>query len=291
MKRLFLVLLFVPLIFFGQTLYQVNIITDIDYKENVIYPDKKDLLDIYIPEGKKNYPVIVYFHGGALLAGTKEMGKDIGEKLAKSGVGFVSANYRVSPVAKYPDHLNDASKISPQGFEELGIEAFNEGIISKGVLIDIPLLYNKDYIEAGTKISIQDIIRFEKKFNVKIEKGDVVLVRTGRWSEKRARGDWDSSKTSAGLNYNVAILLNERKVAVLGSDGTNDVQPSGIPEEGSPVHKLTLVAMGMPLLDNLNLEKLSKMAQKQKRWEFMISILPLRFKGGTGSPVNAIALF
>jgi len=39
------------------------------------------------------------------------------------------------------------------------------------------------------------------------------------------------------------------------------------------------------------LEKLSKMAQKQKRWEFMISILPLRFKGGTGSPVNAIALF
>ena len=291
MKRLFLVLLFVPLIFFGQTLYQVNIITDIDYKENVIYPDKKDLLDIYIPEGKKNYPVIVYFHGGALLAGTKEMGKDIGEKLAKSGVGFVSANYRVSPVAKYPDHLNDASKISPQGFEELGIEAFNEGIISKGVLIDIPLLYNKDYIEAGTKISIQDIIRFEKKFNVKIEKGDVVLVRTGRWSEKKTKGDWDSSKTSAGLNYNVAILLNERKVAVLGSDGTNDVQPSGIPEEGSPVHKLTLVAMGMPLLDNLNLEKLSKMAQKQKRWEFMISILPLRFKGGTGSPVNAIALF
>lgn len=291
MKRLFLVLLFVPLIFFGQTLYQVNIITDIDYKENVIYPDKKDLLDIYIPEGKKNYPVIVYFHGGALLSGSKEMGKDIGEKLAKSGVGFVSANYRVSPVAKYPDHLNDASKISPQGFEELGIEAFNEGIISKGVLIDIPLLYNKDYIEAGTKISIQDIIRFEKKFNVKIEKGDVVLVRTGRWSEKKTKGDWDSSKTSAGLNYNVAILLNERKVAVLGSDGTNDVQPSGIPEEGSPVHKLTLVAMGMPLLDNLNLEKLSKMAQKQKRWEFMISILPLRFKGGTGSPVNAIALF
>ena len=133
MKKLILLLLFVPLASFGQTLYKVNIITDIDYNENVIYPDKKDLLDIYIPEGKKNYPVIVYFHGGALLSGSKEMGKDIGEKLAKSGVGFVSANYRVSPVAKYPDHLNDASKISPQGFEELGIEAFNEGIISKGV--------------------------------------------------------------------------------------------------------------------------------------------------------------
>ena len=42
----------------------------------MIYPDKKELLDIYIPEGKKNYPVIVYFHGGALLTGSKEMGKD-----------------------------------------------------------------------------------------------------------------------------------------------------------------------------------------------------------------------
>ena len=122
MKKLILLLLFVPLVSFGQTLYKVNIITDIDYNENVIYPDKKDLLDIYIPEGKKNYPVIVYFHGGALLAGTKEMGKDIGEKLAKSGVGFVSANYRVSPVAKYPDHLNDAQAATEWTFKN--IESF-----------------------------------------------------------------------------------------------------------------------------------------------------------------------
>jgi kynurenine formamidase len=49
--------------------------------------------------------------------------------------------------------------------------------------------------------------------------------------------------------------------------------------------------MGMPLLDNLNLENISEEAQKQKKWEFMISVQPLRFRGGTGSPVNAVALF
>ena len=49
--------------------------------------------------------------------------------------------------------------------------------------------------------------------------------------------------------------------------------------------------MGMPLLDNLNLEEISKEAKKQNKWEFFISVQPLRFKGGTGSPVNAIALF
>jgi kynurenine formamidase len=185
----------------------------------------------------------------------------------------------------------DASNITPQGFEELGIEAFNRGIMSKGVLIDIPLLYGKEYLDAGTKITINDILNFEEKYNIKIEKGDVVLVRTGRWSEKRYQGDSDYSKLSAGLDYKVASLLFERKVSVLGSDGTNDVQPSGIPEEGSPVHKLTLVSMGMPLLDNLNLEEISKEAKRQNKWEFFISVQPLRFKGGTGSPVNAIALF
>lgn len=185
----------------------------------------------------------------------------------------------------------DASNITPQGFEELGIEAFNGGIMSKGVLIDIPLLYGKEYLDAGTKITINDILNFEEKHNIKIEKGDVVLIRTGRWSEKSTKGDSDYSELSAGLDYKVASLLYDRKASVLGSDGTNDAQPSGIPEEGSPVHKLTLVSMGMPLLDNLNLEEISKEAKKQNKWEFFISIQPLRFKGGTGSPVNAIALF
>ena len=185
----------------------------------------------------------------------------------------------------------DASKITPQGFEELGVEAFSDGIISKGVLIDIPLLYGKEYLDAGTKVTKTDILKFEEKYNVKIEKGDVVLVRTGRWSEKSIKGDSDYSKVSAGVDYKIASLLDERQVSVLGSDGTNDAQPSGIPEEGSPVHKLTLVSMGMPLLDNLNLEHISKEAKKQNKWEFFISVQPLRFKGGTGSPVNAIAIF
>jgi len=185
----------------------------------------------------------------------------------------------------------DASKITPQGFNELGIEAFNQGIISKGVLIDIPLLYNKNHLNAGTKITIDDIKNFEKKYNVQIEKGDVVIVRTGRWSEKKVKGDTDYSKLSAGLDYRIALLLSEREASVLGSDGTNDVQPSNIYEEGSPVHKLTLVSMGMPLLDNLNLEEISNEARRQNKWEFLISIQPLRFKGGTGSPVNVIAVF
>ena len=62
-----------------------------------------------MPEGKKDAPVIVYFHGGALLMGNKSWGKDIGHKVAESGIGLVSVNYRLSPDFQHPAHLNDAA--------------------------------------------------------------------------------------------------------------------------------------------------------------------------------------
>ncbi|WP_296705628.1 alpha/beta hydrolase [Algoriphagus sp.] len=88
---------------------QVKIFKDIDYINESDYQDDKDLLDIYLPEGKKNVPVIVYFHGGALLMGDKSWGEDIGNKLAESGIGLVSVNYRLSPNVQHPDHVKDAA--------------------------------------------------------------------------------------------------------------------------------------------------------------------------------------
>ena len=88
---------------------QVIITKDIDYIADAVYDDNKDFLDIYMPEGKKDAPVIVYFHGGALLMGNKSLGKDIGHKVAESGIGLVSVNYRLSPDFQHPAHLNDVA--------------------------------------------------------------------------------------------------------------------------------------------------------------------------------------
>ena len=82
----------------------------------------------------------------------------------------------------------------------LGLKNLNNGILTKGILIDLPLLKEKEFVEAGYKISIQDIIEFEKKFNVKIEKGDILLVRTGRWKQKEIKGEWNFLKESTGLH-------------------------------------------------------------------------------------------
>ena len=88
---------------------QVIVTSDIDYIADSVYNDNKDFLDIYMPEGKNDAPVIVYFHGGALLMGNKSWGKDIGYKVAESGIGLVSVNYRLSPDFQHPAHLNDAA--------------------------------------------------------------------------------------------------------------------------------------------------------------------------------------
>ena len=103
----YLCLLFLLIPFLGTA--QIKVISDIDYLPEESYENNKDLLDIYMPEGAKDVPVIVYFHGGALLQGDKSWGKDIGTRVAESGVGLISVNYRLSPGVQHPAHTQDAA--------------------------------------------------------------------------------------------------------------------------------------------------------------------------------------
>jgi len=85
--------------------------------------------------------------------------------------------------------------------------------------------------------------------------------------------------------------FRERDIAMLGTDTHNDVSPATHPALGNVVHIVSLVSMGLWLIDNANLEELAKACSARKRWEFMLTIAPLRLQGVTGSPVNPIALF
>lgn len=82
---------------------------DVDYLAGADYADGKDLLDIYMPEGVGDAPVIVFFHGGALRMGSKEEGTIFAERLVPLGIGVVSANYRLSPTFMHPAHIEDAA--------------------------------------------------------------------------------------------------------------------------------------------------------------------------------------
>lgn len=168
--------------------------------------------------------------------------------------------------------------------------AWKDGIISRGVLMDIPRLKGVEYLEPGTSIYPEDLDAWAKQARLKIEPGDIVLIRTGRWALRDSRGPYSTSQL-AGLYITCAKWLRRHDAAVLGGDGAQDVHPSGIDGIAEPVHALALVAMGMPIFDNLDLEAVAKAAAERNRWEFLVTASPVAVPGATGSALNPIATF
>lgn len=72
--------------------------------------DGRGLLDVYQPEGARQAPVVVFFHGGGLLAGDKSLAAHLGLRLAREGFVTVSTNYRLSPAVSHPTHVRDAAR-------------------------------------------------------------------------------------------------------------------------------------------------------------------------------------
>ena len=83
-------------------------------------------------------------------------------------------------------------------------------------------------------------------------------------------------------------------MAIIGSDESLDALPSGFtgnPLPTHPVHYFTMVFLGMNIFDQLHLGEVAEVAAELERWEFLVVAAPLPVKGGTGSPVNPIAVF
>ena len=178
-----------------------------------------------------------------------------------------------------------------KGCTKLGIQNLKAGIVTRGVLIDIPRLRNVAYLEPGTAIYVDDLEAWEKKSGVKIGPGDAVLLRTGRWARREKLGAWNIAQSAAGFHASVAPWLKARGVSVLGSDAVEDVAPSLVEGVPQPIHALMITALGVNLLDNQDLEALGETAARLNRWEFMLVINPMPVAGGTGFPLNALAVF
>jgi len=115
-------------------------------------------------------------------------------------------------------------------------------------------------------------------------------VRTGHTRRLAELGPWDTANAKAGLHPNAMPFVAERGVAALGSDGNNDTVPSATEGVGFPIHVLAINAMGVHLIDYLQLEGLHAACERAGRWEFLFVAAPLRIEGGTGSPINPIAI-
>ena len=193
----------------------------------------------------------------------------------------------------YDGYLYDGepdSVVTSEGAAAGAIDLLKDGLVGRGVLLDVPGVRGVRWLEPGEHVVTDDLEAAERRQGVRVGAGDILLIRTGHPLRLAELGPWDTVKAKAGLHPRAASFLAERQVAALGSDGNNDTAPSTTEGIAFPIHVLALNAMGIHLLDYLQFEDLLPRCRAAGRWEFLFVAAPLRIEGGTGSPVNPIAV-
>jgi kynurenine formamidase len=180
--------------------------------------------------------------------------------------------------------------VTSQGASELSIDDTRDGIVGRGVLLDLPAVRGVRWLEPGDYVTEADLAAAQDRQGVRVGPGDILLVRVGHRRRREEHGAWDVARARAGLHPRALEYLARLQVAALGSDGNSDTAPSAVEGVDFPVHVLAINALGLHLLDYLQLDGLLAACQEAGRWSFLCVIAPLRLPGATGSPVNPIAV-
>ncbi len=200
-------------------------------------------------------------------------------------------HYRTEIDGEYVIFNGYPQNLTASGCEDLAIDRMGTSYVTRGILVDMPLMKGVEWLDPSTPIYVEDLEAWEEFAGVKVGSGDALMIRTGRWAKRDAEGPWRYGQGGAGLHASVLPWLHERDVALLVSDAVNDVQPSGVDGINRPVHQLTQVNIGLPIVDNGYLKEVAEVARRLQRWEFMTSIQINPVPGGTASPFNAHATF
>ena len=169
-----------------------------------------------------------------------------------------------------------------EGMKAHGIETVAP-FVQRGVVLDLATHLKKEVLEGGFGIGSKELEAVASAQGTRIEEGDIVLVRTGQMKHWPGREYYFQKSGQPGLNLEGAKWLSERGIRMVGSD-TFCVEVR--PDPASPVHVHMLVEKGIHLLELANLEELSR----TKTYEFLFVALPLKIRGGTGSPVRPVAI-
>ncbi len=180
---------------------------------------------------------------------------------------------------KADEHLGD------RGWKVAGAENLPP-IIARGVLIDVAAAKGMDMLPEGFRISEKDIIAALKAQNTDVQPGDIVLIRTGRmqvYEDARAY-----MENSPGIGLSAARFLAEEKGAmIIGADNLSlEAFPSEIESDYVPVHTYLLAQQGIPIMELVNLEALSR----DKVYTFAFLGGSLKLRGADAAPIRPLAL-
>lgn len=170
------------------------------------------------------------------------------------------------------------------------ILAQKDGMFTRGVLLNICAVRGVDWLEPDEGIYYEDLVAAEERQGIRVESGDCIFVYTGLQKREAVEGPEDLGRR-VGIMPSAIRWMHEREIAVYSGDCV-DAFPNPY---GSRYifyfHAIALSAMGLILLDIPALEPLVEVCDELDRTDFLLTMAPLRLKGGTGSPVNPIAIF
>jgi kynurenine formamidase len=182
-----------------------------------------------------------------------------------------------------------AEIVSHEGLLANSVYAMREGILTRGVLLDVAAAAGIEWFMPGDEVTPEHLEAAEAHAGLTVESGDALFVHTGL-AKRQAKTGLEDPSYRCGLNLPSVVWLHEREVAVYSGDCIEVLPgPGGVVE--LPLHQIGLAAMGLVLLDQPALTDLLRACAERGRYDFMLMMAPLRIPGGTGSPVNPIAVF
>ena len=169
------------------------------------------------------------------------------------------------------------------------VDAWSDGILTRGVLLDVPRHRAAPFVTLDAPVHGWELADIAAAQGVEIKPGDAVMVYSGREAYAAERGgSWAGEASRPGLHASCLPFVRDSDIAILGWD-MMDASPNEYDVPWS-VHGV-IFAYGVALLDNALLEPLAAACAEEGRYDFMLTINPLKVIGGTGSPVNPIAVF
>jgi kynurenine formamidase len=177
------------------------------------------------------------------------------------------------------------------GATEFGMETVPDGIVTRGVLLDVAASRGVKELGPGEAVQPEDLEHAEELQNVRVEAGDAVLLYAGYSVPRGRTAEAYAHDSTPGWGSACLPWLHERQVAVIGGEFSNEVKPNKHAVfNDSPIHTVGIVAMGLWLIDGCNLRRLANVCAAESRWTFLFVVASLPVQGSTGSLVNPIAI-
>jgi kynurenine formamidase len=188
---------------------------------------------------------------------------------------------------------HDARKVDGGGVHKCGIEHTRARMVGRGVLLDVARYKGVDSLDDGYGISNEELDAVAAKQGVEIRKGDFVIVRTGHMERCLREGVWGgyAGGDAPGVRFENCYWCQEREVAAICSDTWGvEVRPNETDEVQQPWHWVVIPAMGLTMGEMFYLKDLAADCASDKIYEFFFCGPPLVITGGTGSPINPLAI-